>query len=306
MRRQSATAEREAKVAAAITIGVPVFNEAARLPACLETLAGQTFADFEALIFDNASDDATGDIAQALCARDSRFGYVRQPTNLGVLANYRDALRAARSPYFLWRAADDRWDANYLQALHALLEAEPANALAVGRVVGTFRGEVLSTVGFPTLRRDGGLGDVWRLMFGSSPSWIYGLYRRETLLPIAERIFASYGDDSWAWDFLLMLPFFMDAAVTGTDGATFEAALRPRRGEPGQPPPPRTEPDLDARLELRQRFLAIAQTFVDERTAPGPRRALWALLLWRYADRRVYKTRHILRRSAKRLIGLKP
>jgi len=98
----------------------------------------------------------------------------------------------------------------------------------------------------------------------------------------------------------------MDAAVTGTDATSFEQTLRPRRGEPGQPKPPRTEPDLDARLALRRRFLTIAQAFVDERTAPGPDRGLWMLMIWLYADRRVYKTKHILRRSARRLIGLRP
>ena len=291
---------------AAITIGVPVFNEAARLPDCLERLSAQTFADFEVLIFDNASTDATGEIAQAVCARDPRFSYVRQPTNRGAIGNFNDVLRAARSRYFLWRAADDSADADYLEVLHGLLEADPSKRLAVGRVVGTFRGEVERTTRFPKLKGDGGLGDRWRLMFGASPSWVYGLYRREALVPILDRIIRDYGEDTWAWDFLLMLPFFMDGAVAGTDATTFEAALRPRRGAPGQKPPPRTEPDLEARLALRRRFLAIARTFVDERVASGPGRALWAGLLWLYADRRVYKTRHILRRSARRLVGLKP
>ncbi len=143
-------------------------------------------------------------------------------------------------------------------------------------------------------------------MFGASPSWVYGLYRREALIPILDRIVRDYGDDTWAWDFLLMLPFFMDAAVIGTEATTFEVSLRPRRAEPGQPRPPRTQPDLDGMLAIRRQFLAIAQTFVDDRIPPGPGRALWAGLLWLYADRRVYKVRHIVRRSARRLIGLRP
>lgn len=291
---------------AAVTIGVPVFNEAARLKRCLEILRDQTFTDFEALIFDNASDDATGDIAQAFCARDSRFRYVRQAVNKGAQANFNDALAAAESPYFLWRAADDSADANYLEVLHGLLEADRTKMLAVGRVVGTFRGEVVRTTTFPKLRGDGGLGDQWRLMFGSAPAWVYGLYRREAVTPIMQLITATYGDDPWASDFLMLLPFFMDASVAGADTTTFAAALRLRRAEPGQPRPPKTEPDLDARLALRRRFLDIARGFVEERVAPGPGRALWAALLFLYADRRVYKTRHILRRGAKRLVGLRP
>ena len=291
---------------AAITIGVPVYNEAARLERCLETLRAQTFTDFEVLIFDNASTDATAEIAQAFCARDPRFRHVRQPVNRGAMGNFVDVLHAAQSPYFMWRAADDSADPDYVEALHRLLEADPTKRLAVGRVVGTFRGEVERVTRFPKLKGDGGFGDKWRLMFGASPSWIYGLYRREALVPILDRTVRDYGDDAWAWDFLMMLPVFMDAAVAGTDTTSFEQALRPRRSEPGQRKPPRTEPDLDARLALRRRFLAIAQDFVDERTAPGPDRALWTLMIWLYADRRVYKTKHILRRSAKRLIGLRP
>jgi glycosyltransferase involved in cell wall biosynthesis len=289
---------------AAITIGVPVFNESARLLRCLDGLRAQTFGDYEVIIFDNASDDATGEIAQKFCRLDPRFSYVRQPTNKGAMQNFRDAMLAAKSPYFVWRAADDGSDANYLEVLHGLLEADPSKQLAVGRVIGTFRGEVLRTTHFPSLKDDGRLGDICRLMFRSSPSWFYGLYRREALVPVAERIFDAYGDNGWAGDFLQLLPFFMDGAVVGSNATTFEVALRPRRGEPGQPRPARTEPDLDDMLALRRRFLAIAQTFVDERIAPGPRRLIWDVLLWFYADRRVYKARHILRRRAKRLIGL--
>jgi glycosyltransferase involved in cell wall biosynthesis len=291
---------------APITIGVPVFNEEARLAACLENLAGQTFGDFRALVFDNASTDSTGAIARAFAAHDPRFSYVRQAANKGAMGNFADALAAADSAYFTWRAADDRSDLNYLEILHGLLEADPSKSLAVGRTVGTFRGRVIRTTPFPPLKGDGGLADIWRLMFGASPSWFYGLYRREVLAAVMARAWGAFGNDGWASDFLVMLPFFMDAAVAGTNATTFEVALRPRAGAPGQPPPPRTEPDLDARLALRRRFLAIAQGFVDERAPPGPRRALWAALLFLYADRRVYKTRHIVRRSLKHLIGLRP
>ena len=229
---------------AAITIGVPVYNEADRLDRCLELLRAQTFSDFEVLIFDNASTDATGQIAQAFCARDPRFSYVRQPVNRGAIGNFNDVLKAARSPYFIWRAADDSADLNYLEVLHGLLEADPTKRLAVGRIVGTFRGEVERTTRFPRLKGDGKLDDQWRLMFGASPSWVYGLYRREALIPILDRIVRDYGDDTWAWDFLLMLPFFMDAAVAGTDATSFEAALRPapRRARPEAATKDRTGP----------------------------------------------------------------
>jgi glycosyltransferase involved in cell wall biosynthesis len=291
---------------AAITVGVPVYNEAARMVGCLEGLRAQTFNDFEVLIFDNASTDATGEIAQAFCARDSRFHYVRQAMNRGPIVNHHDVMLAATSPYFAWRAADDSSDLNYLEALHGMLEANPSKSLAVGRDHGMFRDEIIRTTPAPALTDDRGLGEVLKLMFRSPPSWIYGLYRREALAAAVARIGPDYSSTGWAYDFLIMLPFFMDTAVVGTEATTFEVALRPRRAEPGQPRPPRTQSDLAGMLAIRRQFLTIAQTFVDDRVPPGPGRALWAALLWLYADRRVYKTRHIVRRSARRLIGLKP
>ncbi|HPG37472.1 MAG TPA: glycosyltransferase family A protein, partial [Candidatus Saccharibacteria bacterium] len=40
-----------------ISVVIPVYNEAAALPACLEALAGQTAPPFEVLVVDNNSTD---------------------------------------------------------------------------------------------------------------------------------------------------------------------------------------------------------------------------------------------------------
>lgn len=291
----------------AIGIGIPVFNEAARLQGCLENIAGQTFGDFRAVIVDNASTDDTGGIAQAFAARDARFSYRRQPHNRGAMANFATAFESCDgAPYFAWRAPDDRWDANYLGVLRALLETHPDKALAVAGMIGTFRGRVIRKAPIPRYRFDGRLSERVSMLFLSSPSWTYGLFRRAALAPLMQGAWQAYGDDGWASDFLILLPFFLDGTVVGTNATGFEQALNPRAGAPGEPRPPRTEPDLDARLALRRRFLDIATGFIEARASPGPERTFWRAMLFLYADRRVYKTRHIVRRRLKRLVGLKP
>ena len=85
---------------AAITVGVPVYNGADLLDECLQSLARQTFADFEVLVFDNASTDATAEIAQAWAARDARFSYYRQEQNIGSAPNFVAVLGAARVGLF--------------------------------------------------------------------------------------------------------------------------------------------------------------------------------------------------------------
>ena len=48
----------------AITIAVPVFNGEAMIRQSLDCLKYQTFKDFEVIVFDNASTDATRDIVK--------------------------------------------------------------------------------------------------------------------------------------------------------------------------------------------------------------------------------------------------
>ena len=100
----------------------------------LACLARQTFRDFEVLIFDNASTDATAEIAAAWVARDPQFHYLRQPNNVGALANFRDVLLAAKSPWFMWRADDDLSADDYIETLHSLATSSPGCRLAVSTI----------------------------------------------------------------------------------------------------------------------------------------------------------------------------
>ena len=56
-----------------ITIGVPVYNGADLLDESLACLARQTFGDFKVLIYDNASTDATPEIARRWAERDPQL-----------------------------------------------------------------------------------------------------------------------------------------------------------------------------------------------------------------------------------------
>jgi glycosyltransferase involved in cell wall biosynthesis len=97
-----------------VSIGMPVYNGEKYIREALDSLLAQSFMDFELIISDNASLDATGDICQEYAARDLRIRYVRQPENRGILANFQFVLDEARGEYFMWAAADDAWDASWI------------------------------------------------------------------------------------------------------------------------------------------------------------------------------------------------
>ena len=116
---------------AQVTIGLPVYNGAEYLEKCVSCIRDQTYRDIEVLIFDNCSEDATGEIALRYCAEDTRFRYHRQPENKGAVRNFLEVLEAAQSPFFMWRAADDISDLNYVEVLLGLLLSHPDRDLAV-------------------------------------------------------------------------------------------------------------------------------------------------------------------------------
>ncbi len=112
----------------AVTIGMPVYNGAKYIREALDSLLAQTFTDFELIISDNASTDDTQAICEEYALRDNRIRYVRQGENQGALANFQFVLDQARGKYFMWSAADDRWDKNWVEAIHTRICREKSIA----------------------------------------------------------------------------------------------------------------------------------------------------------------------------------
>jgi len=107
----------------AITIGMPVYNGEKFICKALDSLLTQTFSDFELILSDNASTDNTENICMEYAARDSRIRYVRQKENMGPLANFQYVLDEAKGEYFMWAAADDIWDEEFIDVLLSVSSA---------------------------------------------------------------------------------------------------------------------------------------------------------------------------------------
>jgi glycosyltransferase involved in cell wall biosynthesis len=122
-----------------VSIGMPVYNGAATLRRAVDSLLAQTFTDFELVISDNASTDSTSEICRDYEARDPRVRCVRQLRNLGSVPNFAFVLNEARAPFFMWAAADDRWDPRFIEANLEVLDSHPDVIASVSRV--TFLGE---------------------------------------------------------------------------------------------------------------------------------------------------------------------
>jgi glycosyltransferase involved in cell wall biosynthesis len=90
-----------------VAIGMPVWNGEKFVSEAIESILAQTYGDFELVISDNASTDATGEICQGYAKQDARIRYIRQKTNIGAAPNYNAVFRHSSGQYFKWAA--DLW-----------------------------------------------------------------------------------------------------------------------------------------------------------------------------------------------------
>ncbi len=109
-----------------LSLGIPVHNGAAYLAQLFDCLRAQTFTDFEAIISDNASTDATEQICRRVTAADPRFRYERNERNIGAAPNFNRVFEQAIGRYFKWTAHDDLLAPTYLERCVALLDEDPS------------------------------------------------------------------------------------------------------------------------------------------------------------------------------------
>ncbi len=75
-----------------VSVVTPVFNTAEYLAECIESVLGQSYANFEYLIVNNCSTDGSREIAARYAAEDQRIRVIDNKDFLPQLANYNHAL----------------------------------------------------------------------------------------------------------------------------------------------------------------------------------------------------------------------
>ena len=96
------------------SIIIPVYNVEKYLKKCLDSIANQTYSDFEAICIYDSSSDNSLNILKEYAQKDSRFKYyIGDNKGVGVARNY--ALELAIGSYIGFVDSDDWVELNWLQ-----------------------------------------------------------------------------------------------------------------------------------------------------------------------------------------------
>ncbi len=124
-----------------LTFFFPMWNEEAMIPHTVgvagqtgdELIAAGEIADYEILLVDDASNDATGQIADDLVATDPRVRVVHHAVNHGLGGSVRTGLAEARGDLVLYCDADMPFDMHELGKALRLLRAYEADIVSAYR-----------------------------------------------------------------------------------------------------------------------------------------------------------------------------
>ena len=119
-----------------ISILLPVWNAAATLPACLQSVQRQTERRWQCIIVDDGSRDASRAYAQQFADQDPRFQMIAT-SHQGLVAALNTGVRHCRGRFIARMDADDLMHRDRLAVQRQALDANPALA-AVGCHVRIF------------------------------------------------------------------------------------------------------------------------------------------------------------------------
>jgi glycosyltransferase involved in cell wall biosynthesis len=122
-----------------VSVVIPCYNGGADLPGAIESVRGQTMADFEILVVDDGSTDP--ETVRVLADLDSKLRVIRQD-NRGLPAARNAGFKAARGAFLLPLDCDDRLEPTFLAETLAALERAPdaGFAFAQMRLTGDLAG----------------------------------------------------------------------------------------------------------------------------------------------------------------------
>lgn len=157
----------------AVSVIIPVYNVAPWLNECVESVVDQTFSDFEVLLIDDGSTDASGKMCDDWAEKDARIRVIHKE-NAGPSAARNRGISEAKGTCFTFLDADDRLDPEFLEKMYqgiAIQEADlvECDVWRLNNITGnkTLRrvSGVMGKVYSPEEQMEYGYTAIWKCMF---------------------------------------------------------------------------------------------------------------------------------------------
>lgn len=167
-----------------VSIGLPVYNGESYLRQTLDALLAQDYENFELVVSDNASTDATQQICLEYVKKEPKFQYCRNEINVGATKNFSSLIELSSGKYFMWAADHDHWETSFVSRCVEVMERDPSVSLCYPQAAWIDSdGNWIEDI--PLLLDTRGLDKVSRLqviLWGLSNNYvIYGLIRSSAL-----------------------------------------------------------------------------------------------------------------------------
>lgn len=130
-----------------ITVLMPVYNGERYLRQAMESILGQSFTDFEFLIFNDGSTDESAEIVRSY--KDLRIRFLENESNKGLIATLNAGIAISRGEYIARMDCDDVSLPNRLEKQVAYMDQHPHIGIS-GTWFKTFGGSQSVTVRLPT------------------------------------------------------------------------------------------------------------------------------------------------------------
>lgn len=112
-----------------VSIVLPCYNGADFLAQSIDSVVGQTYADWELILVNDCSTDDSLAVMQDYAARDSRVHVVNNEHNLKLPGALNRGFHEAKGKYLTWTSHDNRMDPTMLEEFVNYLDANPDKGL---------------------------------------------------------------------------------------------------------------------------------------------------------------------------------
>ena len=113
---------------------MPVHDSELYLPQAMDAVRAQTCPDWELIVVDDASSDASAEIMEGYAREDARIKPVHLEENRGASAARNVGLDLARGRYVGFLDSDDTYDSDMLERIWGSVDCNPADIVLFGLV----------------------------------------------------------------------------------------------------------------------------------------------------------------------------